>query len=284
MSSSSTLRHSTDPVFKLINGDFSDDWVKAVSKICPNGKLRIIFSSTFTDTRVERNHLIEVIYPKLQIKARAYGIDVVFVDMRFGVKDENTNDHLTWIACADQILRCYTESDGLFFVSLQRNKYGYMMVPKFLTEDIVNGRMSSWSSDVQNLFLEWYKIDYNAVPVHYALKNLNGNKETDKCFWGDANGTVGALATLREALQGISFDEESSESIVVGQSVTEYEVRLAIALDPLMTRCAWVHRQFAHSITAAEDGRGLFCDFIGATQESVQEKYTNLLKLMHSKF
>jgi len=37
-------------MFKLISGDFAGESFKAVSKICPHGKLRIIFSSTFTDT------------------------------------------------------------------------------------------------------------------------------------------------------------------------------------------------------------------------------------------
>ena len=50
---------------------------------------------------------------------------------------------------------------------------------------------------------------------------------------------------FEEALQGIPFDKQSSEFITVGQSVTEFEVRLAIALDPSMRRCAWVHRELS---------------------------------------
>ena len=62
------LNDSVDPIFKLLCGEFKDKAFRDVSNICPNGKIRIIFSSTFTDTYVERNYLIEVIYPKLQEK------------------------------------------------------------------------------------------------------------------------------------------------------------------------------------------------------------------------
>ena len=257
------LNDYVDRIFKLLCGEFKEKAFKDASNICPNGNLRIIFSSTFADTYVERNYLIEVIYPKLQEKARAHAIDVVFVDMRFGVKDENTHDHLTWIACADQILRCCIESDGLFFVSLQSNKYGYIMIPKFIPENAVASSILSWNSTVQNLFYEWYKMDHNAVPPQFVLKNLTGDKTTDMSFWGDANsGVIGALFILREALQGIPFDKQSSEFITVGQSVTEFEVRLAIALDPSMPRCAWVHRELsspAPSLLKRITER--FCDF-----------------------
>ena len=45
--------------------------------------------------------------------------------MRFGVKDENTKDHMTWPICKDGIRQCYEESDGIFFLSLQGNKYAF---------------------------------------------------------------------------------------------------------------------------------------------------------------
>jgi hypothetical protein len=46
-------------------------------------------------------------------------IQVIFVDMRWGVRDENSCDHLTWIECAMGINWCKTESTGIFFLSLQ---------------------------------------------------------------------------------------------------------------------------------------------------------------------
>ena len=47
--------------------------------------------------------------PDLRQKRRAEGIEVVLVDMRWGVRDENTLDHQTWIACKRELLRCRKE-------------------------------------------------------------------------------------------------------------------------------------------------------------------------------
>ena len=87
-----------------------------------NGKLRVFFSSTFTDTHRERNRIQQKILKDLQPIARSKKIPVTLVDMRYGVKDENTLAHQTWIACSNEIERCRLESSGIFFVCLQGNK------------------------------------------------------------------------------------------------------------------------------------------------------------------
>ena len=57
-------------------------------------RLIIVFiSSTFTDTHEERNLLIESILPELRKRFPRVGIKIV--DMRWGVRDENTLDHKT---------------------------------------------------------------------------------------------------------------------------------------------------------------------------------------------
>jgi hypothetical protein len=60
--------------------------MKALDSFVPNGKLKMIFSSTFTDTGDERNCLQEEIYPRLLQKALSSGVQFVLVDMRYGVK------------------------------------------------------------------------------------------------------------------------------------------------------------------------------------------------------
>jgi hypothetical protein len=82
----------------------------------------VLFSSTFTDTHRERDLLQQDILKRLQRDAEMHGVVVSFVDMRWGVKDENTLDHQTWLACSREIERCRVESDGVFFVSLQAHK------------------------------------------------------------------------------------------------------------------------------------------------------------------
>ena len=51
-------------------------------------RILVFISSTFTDTTEERDWLIESIVP--EVRRRFPGVDFKMVDMRFGVKDDNT--------------------------------------------------------------------------------------------------------------------------------------------------------------------------------------------------
>ena len=88
----------------------------------PSMKEMIFVSSTFTDTQCERDVLLKNVLPRLCARGRGHGIEVVFVDMRFGVKNENTLDHCTWSACRTELERCRSSSMGIFFMSLQSEK------------------------------------------------------------------------------------------------------------------------------------------------------------------
>ncbi len=85
-------------------------------------QLMVFFSSTFTDSHRERDILQKEILPSLRKQGVPEGVEVTFVDMRWGVRDENTLDHQTWIACSREIERCRDQSDGIFFISLQGDK------------------------------------------------------------------------------------------------------------------------------------------------------------------
>jgi 23S rRNA U2552 (ribose-2'-O)-methylase RlmE/FtsJ len=73
----------------------------------PKKKLMIFVSSTFLDTNLERDVLHRKILPDLQKKAQQHEVQVIIYDMRFGVKDENTKDHMTWVACKEAIQQCH---------------------------------------------------------------------------------------------------------------------------------------------------------------------------------
>jgi hypothetical protein len=102
----------------------TDNMVELSTWEPPSTKMLIFVSSTFTDTQVERDILMRKIQPLLRARAAGHGIEVTFVDMRFGVKDENTLDHMTWIACRNELERCRAVSsgEGVFFISLQAEK------------------------------------------------------------------------------------------------------------------------------------------------------------------
>ena len=88
----------------------------------PPKNMKFIVSSTFTDTTREREILMGEASQKLRPLAMNHGIEVIVVDMRWGLRDENTRDHRTWMECSRIIEMCREESCGTFFVSLQSEK------------------------------------------------------------------------------------------------------------------------------------------------------------------
>ena len=110
----------------IISGSNSTSSSAAVAGFAaPPSQLIIFVSSTFTDTHEERNILLEKVLIELRDIARPHGVEVILLDLRSGIPDENTLDHLTWIGCQRELNRCFFGSAGLFFLSLQGNKYGY---------------------------------------------------------------------------------------------------------------------------------------------------------------
>ena len=104
--------------------------------------VRIFTSSTFTDMLMERNTLMEWVYPKIKeyckekhglefqvcqsrVGAPWYNVDVEVVDMRWGVRDEMTNEHATTALCVNELRGCQKFSMGPNFIYFGGQKYGY---------------------------------------------------------------------------------------------------------------------------------------------------------------
>lgn len=218
----------------------------------PRPQLLVFVSSTFTDTHRERNLLLEKILLDLRRQGASLGIEAVFVDMRYGVQDDNTLHHDTWVACKRELMRCYNESAGLFFLSLQGDKYGYRPLPRCLSVSVVESALARASDEDKVLLEEWYTFDENGQ--EYLLKPLV--TLSDSNYWGNV------LPKLRGLLEGCEFGEGSD--LVVGQSVTEWEARYAFQLargtagggdvgNVDVDRLFWSHKHFDGGVTLQQD-------------------------------
>ena len=58
-----------------------------------------------------------------------YGLEFQVVDMRWGVRDEATDDHLTTSLCLQELHNCKEMSVGTSFFFLMGQKYGYRPLP-----------------------------------------------------------------------------------------------------------------------------------------------------------
>ena len=66
--------------------------------------IMVFISSTFTDTHEERNLMSESIVA--EVRKKYPNVPVKVVDMRWGVRDENTLDQKTWLVCLKELQRC----------------------------------------------------------------------------------------------------------------------------------------------------------------------------------
>jgi len=142
----------------------------------PKRVVRLFISSTFTDMTLERNTLMERAYPRMKKLCRErYSLDFQVVDMRWGVRDEATDDHQTVELCSREIRNCQRVSLGPNFVALIGDKYGYRPLPRRIDSNEYRSlRRSLIESDVNTDFLDtWYREDLNAVPAEYVLQPIS---------------------------------------------------------------------------------------------------------------
>ena len=71
---------------------------------------------SFVDTFVERNALMVRVYPRLKSFCQERGYDFQVVDMRWGVRDESTDDHMTTELCMRELRACQKLSTGPNFI------------------------------------------------------------------------------------------------------------------------------------------------------------------------
>lgn len=140
--------------------------------------------------------------------------------------------------CAKELERCKKESTGLYFLSLQADKYGYCPLPRTLDKATLDKRLAQYDEDVvaKQLALHWYLLDENHVPPHYVLKSLNSVDDSE--YWNNV------LPLVRKLLENVPLESDLCDDVIVGRSVTEWEAKRALQNEDSLSRCLWIHRQF----------------------------------------
>uniref|UniRef100_A0A0N4ZF20 NACHT domain-containing protein n=1 Tax=Parastrongyloides trichosuri TaxID=131310 RepID=A0A0N4ZF20_PARTI len=158
-------------IYDKVHKGLFDNIPSPASKI-----VRVFTSSTFTDTSLERNMLMEEVYPNLKKYCREmHGLDFQVVDMRWGVRDEATDDHMTTKLCLNEIKNCQKISLGPNFVVFLCQKYGYRPIPSEIlsTEFEILKKVLKERQDDVSLLDTWYVEDFNAVPSHFTLQQIS---------------------------------------------------------------------------------------------------------------
>ncbi|KAL4712468.1 hypothetical protein ACJJTC_007484 [Scirpophaga incertulas] len=201
--------------------------------------VRIFTSSTFTDTTMERNTLMAKCYPRIKDYCREkHGLEFQVVDMRWGVRDEATDDHMTTELCMREIKNCQRLSMGPNFVVFLGQKYGYRPIPTYvLSSELQMLRDELAAGGVDVILLDtWYKKDSNAVPpvsvlqpISSILINFNNKRvpklqAEDQAVWWDTLNKMQKL--FRKASSQLYATGKIDKDIMHNyfMSVTEREV------------------------------------------------------------
>ena len=129
----------------------------------------------------------------------------------------------------------------------------------------------------------WYRLDTNADPPRYVLRNLTDIR--DPVYWGFVLPAFGYL------LRGVAFEAwgESlntppGEDFVIGQSVTEWEVRSALLQHPErdINRIRWLHRRFSSGVTKEDEKHWDFDDTL--SHEHTRNGFDKLWQWMDTIF
>ena len=78
---------------EVLRGAFNADTAPASRWKPPSSKLLMFVSSPFTDTKNEREFLLDDLLFEMRNIGQEYAIQVIFADMRWGIRDQNTLDH-----------------------------------------------------------------------------------------------------------------------------------------------------------------------------------------------
>ncbi|KAK6192030.1 hypothetical protein SNE40_003581 [Patella caerulea] len=228
----------------ILRGDLSTE--------CPSTAkiVRIFTSSTFTDTLYERNSLIERVYPRLKEFCQSRGYEFQVVDMRWGVRDEATDDHMTSELCLREVDLCKKLSTGPSFVTFLSHKYGYRYFPRQIDAselEIIKDNMKSEES--KQLLNRWFKKDENSVPPIYILQpisshipsflshNADDKKKARTQWYEESEKLQESIISTAE----ICLDENQVERYLM--SVTEVEIRRGILNSKQDgERSFWFHR------------------------------------------
>eukprot|EP00735_Rhodelphis_limneticus_P010099 TRINITY_DN2918_c0_g1::TRINITY_DN2918_c0_g1_i3::g.4348::m.4348 TRINITY_DN2918_c0_g1::TRINITY_DN2918_c0_g1_i3::g.4348 ORF type:complete len:2265 (+),score=833.61,sp/Q149M9/NWD1_HUMAN/29.79/4e-82,MBT/PF02820.13/1.8e-14,MBT/PF02820.13/30,MBT/PF02820.13/0.24,MBT/PF02820.13/5.3e-16,MBT/PF02820.13/1e-12,WD40/PF00400.27/5.9e-12,WD40/PF00400.27/18,WD40/PF00400.27/8.4,WD40/PF00400.27/5.5e-06,WD40/PF00400.27/4.3e-11,AAA_16/PF13191.1/4.8e-11,NACHT/PF05729.7/7.4e-10,EF-hand_6/PF13405.1/0.0003,EF-hand_5/PF13 len=204
---------------RAMTGDFTGE-------IKPKAKLfRIFTSSTFTDTKHERDTLMVQVYPHLRNYCTQAGFDFQVVDMRWGIRDESTDDHKTTELCMTEIKKCQELSAGVCFTTFYAQKYGYRPFSRCIAKSEYEPlyeqvcRTDTDAARAAKVNLEtWFKLNENFVPALYELQPVT--PEAKPTWWTTFESMQMALRQASADLWGA----DSERARPFHMSVTEHEI------------------------------------------------------------
>ncbi|XP_077982250.1 NACHT domain- and WD repeat-containing protein 1-like isoform X2 [Glandiceps talaboti] len=143
-----------------------------------------IFVSACLDSELERSVLMERVFPKLQRHCNEQGYELQFIDLHWGQRSEDMDDHSLLDYSLYELKECQKKSLGPNFLSLLNQKYNCQCPRQILASAFEKLQGSLTDSSEKQLMDEWYRRDDNSIPPMYVLQPVSGQikkyKDTNK--------------------------------------------------------------------------------------------------------
>nr|XP_002732217.1 PREDICTED: leucine-rich repeat and WD repeat-containing protein KIAA1239-like [Saccoglossus kowalevskii] len=248
--------------------------------------IRIFLSSTFTDTTIDRNVLMEEVFEPIRVMCRQHGVAFEIVDLRWGVRRESVTDHRTLNICLEEVKRCQETSLGIAFIAILGDKYGWRPLPPTIPSNDFLKFQEHLDDSGRALLNKWYLHDDNAVPASYTLQPINKefdvqspNAEThEKAMeeWTKVEQKIRSF--LYSAIEKADLSDNKRRHYL--GSVTEREVEVGIIElehDEATKTTMAIDRRFENIDVKSENAK-LYINFQGNEADEDSRKHLKKLK------
>jgi nephrocystin-3 len=105
--------------------------------------VRIFISSTFRDFMAERDELVRRVFPELRRRCKDRFVEIVEVDLRWGITEDQSRAGATLKICLQEIDRC-RPSAPVFFIGLLGERYGWVPPVDFYPVEVLEDPELAW--------------------------------------------------------------------------------------------------------------------------------------------
>ena len=111
-----------------------------------NRQVRVFISSTFRDFMGERDELVKKVFPELRHRCKARFVELLEIDLRWGITEEQSRQGETLRICLNEIDRC-RPSSPVFFIGLLGERYGWIPQKDFYPQSVLNDPELKWVNE-----------------------------------------------------------------------------------------------------------------------------------------
>jgi len=215
----------------------------------PSRIVRFFLSSTFTDTRLERDLMIAAVMPRVREYCQSVGLQLELSEMRWGVNDVHSARHETAELCMAELDRCKEQSVAMNFIGILGSKYGYRPFPAALDVELYTLLRGEAESGTHPLLDTWFVHDENRGL--YILRHVTdiipdyvpSRSDAASAKWWQTFEQIQSVlrSASRSLLAAGRITPEQAR--LFSQSVTEEEMRRGLIKHSDTGRCLLVSRE-----------------------------------------